>query len=156
SLGIVAASVVVVTFAAPTLFQRLTATHRVFEPDGKSVEQFVIDPGYFAFQDMKELRQALPPFDSQKIDPDRKLVFVGNAAIFGYDWAMNQISYRTVFDVPSVSRDLIEAYSKDAPAGSLLIVDPSELARFTRTYRNLPKMPDEIDLDGPAQVIVKP
>ena len=156
SLGIVAASVVVGTFAAPTLFQRLTATHRVFEPDGKSVEQFVIDPGYFAFQDMKELRQALPPFDSQKIDPDRKLVFVGNAAIFGYDWAMNQISYRTVFDVPSVSRDLIEAYSKDAPAGSLLIVDPSELARFTRTYRNLPKMPDEIDLDGPAQVIVKP
>jgi hypothetical protein len=69
---------------------------------------------------------------------------VGDAKAFCYQRPMSRLRYRTVFDV-GPGEDAIAAWIGDAvDPSTAILVDPSELARFERTYRNLPPIPPDV------------
>ena len=79
------------------------------------------------------------------LDGSDDLALIGDAAAFRYPIPMTRLSYRTVFDVPPAA-DAVQAWLSDDP-GSItptgwLLIDPAELARFTRTYWQIPPVPD--------------
>jgi hypothetical protein len=74
---------------------------------------------------------------------NRPVYLIGDARAFLYPLSTEQLHYRSVFDVSSI-KPFREAWLGDAPASdAIVVVVPSELARFENTYRNLPKMPDD-------------
>jgi hypothetical protein len=93
--------------------------------------------------DPSVLSVTLPPEVAHAIyETDRPLVLVGDAKAFWYAVPMSRITYRSVFDVRS-DKSFKEAWLGDnVPADAIIVVDPNELARFEKTYRNLPAMPE--------------
>lgn len=74
---------------------------------------------------------------------DRPVYLVGDARAFLYPVPSTRLHYRTVFNVPA-DKPFREAWLGDSPSSdAIVVVAPSELERFEKTYRNLPKMPDE-------------
>jgi len=88
------------------------------------------------------------PDDVTQATQDASLVvLVGDAKAFWYQIPMSRLRYRTVFDVPA-GNDAMEAWiGGDAPERATIIVDPTELQRFSRTYWRIPPLSD--DMRGP-------
>jgi hypothetical protein len=61
---------------------------------------------------------------------------------------MSRLEYRTVFDVNANEVDsAVDAWLRGAhivPGRTLVIIDPSELRRFARTYWKIPPPPPEL------------
>jgi hypothetical protein len=77
---------------------------------------------------------------------------VGDVAPYFYQLPMSRLSYRTVFDVDTsdASRSVVEDWlgGSDAPQpGRVIVIDPGELERLSRTYYGIPPLADE-DLQG--------
>jgi hypothetical protein len=77
-------------------------------------------------------------------DTDRPIVFAGDAQIFLYPLPMSRVQYRYVFDVPSTGDDAVKTWVDQPRDGAAVIVNPSELRRFSKTYRNLPPLPERV------------
>lgn len=74
---------------------------------------------------------------------DRPVYLVGDARAFLYPVSSGRLHYRSVFDVAS-TRPFREAWLGESPAAdAIVVVAPTELERFEKTYRNLPPMPSE-------------
>lgn len=99
------------------------------------------------------LRASLP--DERWVDrllgSEKPVVLVGDARAFLYAIPMSRLRYRTVFDVSG--QDLQEAYVGGRGGGGLLLVDPGELRRLSRTYRHFPTRP-EAWLAGSEPVLI--
>lgn len=72
-----------------------------------------------------------------------KLHLVGDAKAFWYQVPMSRLTYRTVFDVDTTNphEDLIHAWlggDLDTSGNNYVLIDPGELARFSRTYYGIP------------------
>lgn len=78
-------------------------------------------------------------------DPDAKLRLAGDAQAFLYSLPMSRLQYRTPFDVPNGPAETVfRGYDVDHPEANVWTrVDPSELARFSRTYQPFPMLPTE-------------
>ena len=84
------------------------------------------------------------PEIATKLPDDVTLALVGDAKAFCYQRPMSRLRYRTIFDVPG-GDDAIAAWLGGPPDGTTrVLVDPGELARFARTYRNLPPAPPDV------------
>ena len=85
--------------------------------------------------------------DAAKLPKEVTVYLIGNARAFYYPIPISQLRYRTVFDVPDpAGQELIPAYmgKKEIDAGDWLVIDPSELKRFSATYQPFPAIPKEI------------
>ena len=84
----------------------------------------------------------LTPMADVTLRDDERLILLGDARAFLYDMPMSRMQYRTVFDVPAGSdeSDWMRGFEV-VPGKTLVLIDPSELTRFNRTYRNLPPVP---------------
>jgi hypothetical protein len=72
-----------------------------------------------------------------------RLDLVGDVSPFLYQVPMSRLRYRTVFDVDSSdgSQSIVQDWlaGSDAPiANRLIVIDPAELKRLSRTYYGLP------------------
>ena len=95
---------------------------------------------------LEDLRPLLPEAAANAMDSSRALVLVGDAQAFKYQRPMSQLRYRTVFDVDAKPGEtVIDAWSVGAPRDAILLVDPSELRRFARTYANIPMLQSNAD-----------
>ena len=89
----------------------------------------------------------LTPPAMRPVPANEPLTLVGDAKAFVYQRPMSLLSYRTIFDVDtSRARDILEAW-----AGATLdlkqrwlLIDPTELERFERTYQPLPPLPADV------------
>ena len=74
------------------------------------------------------------------------IALIGDARVFLYQIPMTHLSYRTVFDVDdaSGSQSFIEAWAGPPAPDQLLVIDPTELKRFQKTYQPFPPIPSEI------------
>jgi len=82
------------------------------------------------------------------ITSQTRLDLVGGVQPFLYQLPMTRLSYRTVFDVDSSGADksVIADWlaGQDAPqADRLVVIDPAELDRLSRTYYGIPKLTEE-------------
>jgi hypothetical protein len=84
----------------------------------------------------------LTPLADVTLRDDERLILLGDARAFLYDVPMSRMQYRTVFDVPAgrSEDDWMRGFD-EVPGKTIVLVDPSELRRFSRTYRNLPPAP---------------
>ena len=73
---------------------------------------------------------------------DRPIYLVGDGRAFLYLVPAGRLHYRSVFDVPSNESFKDAWLGNDVPSDAIVVVSPSELERFEKTYRNLPKVPD--------------
>jgi hypothetical protein len=95
----------------------------------------------------------LPP----GIDPNRPIALLGDAGAFLYQIPMSRLKYQTVFNVPATDSQpaelralLADWFGPDAILGSgdwIIILNPSEIERLSRTYRHVPGLP--ADYKGP-------
>jgi hypothetical protein len=86
------------------------------------------------------------------------LVLVGEARAFWYaGLPMSRLKYRTVFDVKGEGHDFVTAWAGPVANRPLTwrLIDPAELIRLSRTYRDLPEVPEGILKDG-APYVEKP
>jgi hypothetical protein len=99
------------------------------------------------------LQELVPPQVIPKIDAGQSVALVGDARAFLYPIPMSRLHYRTVFDVSaSPGQSLIDAWLGGAQA-DMIIVDPNELTRLTRTYHPLPPLPPFVaDHDRPFAI----
>ena len=94
-------------------------------------------PGIFQALGLDQLTPLTPLADVTLRD-DERVILLGDARPFLYDVPAARLQYRTVFDVPD--DDWMSGMRVEA-GKTIVLVDPSELARFTRTYKNLPPVP---------------
>jgi len=92
-----------------------------------------------------EVLDDVTPQVVKDVPPDATLVLVGDAKAFYYQRPMSRLRYRTVFDVTD-DADWLMAWAGPTArdANATVLVDPSEVSRFERTYRRLPPAPAEI------------
>ena len=86
--------------------------------------------------------------DNDKMPPEVTLFLAGDSRAFHYQIPMSRLRYRTVFDVNvSNASGMIEAWTEGAEntRPAWILVDPDELRRFSRTYKNLGPLPAEIE-----------
>jgi hypothetical protein len=85
---------------------------------------------------------------------------VGDAnAFWFYQIPMTRLRYRTIFDVDTTNRGVIEAWAgpPQSRGGAWMLIDPDELERFEKTYQPLPPLPasvlmhDKVYLVPPGQ-----
>jgi hypothetical protein len=101
------------------------------------------------------LSQFMTPEVAAKLPADAPLALVGDAKAFCYQRPMSRLRYRTVFDV-GPGEDAIAAWIGDAvDPSTAILVDPSELARFERTYRNLPPIPPDVLQRGQPYLLTR-
>jgi hypothetical protein len=94
-------------------------------------------------QDAESLRPLLRDEVGRAVyESGRPIVLLGDAKAFWYAIPSARLRYRSVFDVAS-TKSFRDAWLGDGvPNDALVIVDPAELGRFARTYRNLPALPE--------------
>jgi hypothetical protein len=89
-----------------------------------------------------DLAPLTPDVSADAMKSGRPLVLVGDARAFWYPIPMTSLRYRTVFDVDvKPGQTLLDAWAGDSkPAGATIVVTPSELERFAKTYWMIPTM----------------
>jgi hypothetical protein len=81
----------------------------------------------------------------QDLPEGTPVALAGDARAFLYDIPMSRLRYRTVFDVDvKEGGDVIDAWVRGSAANSVIVVDPVELARFTKTYYAIPAPDPEV------------
>lgn len=110
--------------------------------------------GLFGLTDFKD---ALPPAYGKLVDEGRSIALVGQSQAFWYQLPMSRLSYRTVFDVgASGSAVAINAWLGPEGRGDRwLLVYPSEMERFAKTYAHIPAPPAEL-IGQPEPVVIPP
>lgn len=109
-------------------------------PDGRLITEVV-------GVDFRAVEGFLIPPESLALDDGVTLTLVGDARAFAYRRPMDRLRYTYVFDV--AGETLIEGY-RVQPADWVL-VSPSELRRFGRTYYGMPPIPPAWEsLSGPT------
>ncbi|HEV2295907.1 MAG TPA: hypothetical protein VGR35_18820 [Tepidisphaeraceae bacterium] len=88
----------------------------------------------------------IPPI-AKDVRADVTLALAGDAKAFCYQRPMARLRYRTVFDVPP-DDDWLAAWVGEPAVSSngqvVILIDPAELRRFSRTYRALPSVPADV------------
>ena len=92
-----------------------------------------------------DFRPFTPEVAAGAIDSDRTLVLAGDARAFWYQVPMSRLRYRTVFDVNvKPGQSIIDAWiGNKPPDDAIVVVDPNELRRFSRTYWMIPMVPGD-------------
>ncbi|HZZ42769.1 MAG TPA: hypothetical protein VFE58_07515 [Tepidisphaeraceae bacterium] len=110
--------------------------------------------GLFGITDFKP---ALSPAYTKLADEGHNIALIGQGQIFWYQLPMTRLSYRTVFDVDaSHSPDPITPWlPSNPPLDQWLLIYPSELQRFSKTYAHIPAPPASM-LDEPEPIVVPP
>lgn len=105
-----------------------------------------LEPGLLGMENFHAfMEELLPPEALKKVDAGQSLALAGDARAFLYQIPMRRLHYRTVFDVKAdPGEGLIQAWVGGAKA-DLIVVDPSELRRLTRTYYGLPPLPAAVE-----------
>lgn len=82
------------------------------------------------------MRASILPDDvaRQVYETDRPIVLVGDAKAFMYSIPMSRLHYRSVFDV-------VDWIDPSVPTDAVIVLDPVELRRLSKTYSNLPPFP---------------
>jgi hypothetical protein len=94
------------------------------------------------------LREDLARAVDESTDP---IYLLGDAQAFLVRVDSSRLRYRTVFDVASDKPFLDAWLGVDRPDQAWVWVDPGELRRYSKTYLNLPPIPDWVDrLRGPT------
>ncbi len=89
----------------------------------------------------------LTPLRDEKPTPDEHVVLIGDGSAFSYQLPAKQLHYRTVFDVNvKPGESVIDAWRDGAPSGpgTIDVINPSELIRFSKTYWKIPAPPPEV------------
>lgn len=89
----------------------------------------------------------LTPLRDEKPTPDQQVVLIGEGSAFFYQLPAKQLHYRTVFDVNvKAGESVIDAWREGAPSGpgTIDVINPSELIRFSKTYWKIPAPPPEV------------
>jgi hypothetical protein len=109
--------------------------------------------GPFGITDFKPV---MPAAYQKLADEGRDIALVGQAQAFWYQIPMTRLSYRTVFDIDaSHATDPISPWLDPNPrSDQWLLVYPSELERFSKTYAHIPPPPAE--MLGQPEPIVRP
>ena len=103
------------------------------------------DAGALGLEDFSAL---LPESFVEAMKGPEPIALVGDARPFRYPSPMSRLHYRTVFDIDAKpNQSIIDAWLEGSPSDALLIVDPPELDRFSRTYYAIPPLPE--DFQGP-------
>jgi len=94
---------------------------------------------------IEALDEFMTPAVAKDAPADVTLVLVGDAKAFCYRRPMSRLRYRTVFDV-AAGDDWLTAWLGAPPLATptVVLVDPLEIERFGRTYRQLPALPAEV------------
>ena len=101
------------------------------------------DPRIFQAVGLQRL-PLLTPLADVTLRDDERLILLGEARAFLYDVPMSRMRYCTVFDVPAGNDESDWKRGFEVvPGKTVVLVDPGELARFSRTYHNLPPVPRE-------------
>jgi hypothetical protein len=100
------------------------------------------------------------PLAGAPVSADDHVALVGEAKGFFYDLVPSQrLHYRTVFDVDvEPGESSVDAWLKglSAPPGkTIVVIDPSELTRFSRTYWQIPPPPEDVARSDAPVVIRK-
>ena len=94
---------------------------------------------YMTFPDMTEAR-----------DSHLQIALIGDAQAFLYQVPMSQMHYRSVFDVATDQTDPIDAWIGPQVRGDphwLLVINPMEIDRLHRTYKDIPPLPSQYEAD---------
>jgi hypothetical protein len=110
--------------------------------------------GPFGITDFKA---AMPPAYQKLADEGRGIALVGQAQAFWYQIPMTRMSYRTVFDVSAAgATDPLSPWLGPNPRpGQWLLVYPSEIERFSKTYAHIPPPPPDM-LGQPEPIVLPP
>ncbi len=96
--------------------------------------------GLFAAEDLSFM---IPPELEAEKSSDRRIALVGDAAAFDFQFPMNRLRYRTVFDVKAPANDIFDAWGT-APSDVRVIHAP-ELRRLHQTYAHIPQLRPAVD-----------
>jgi hypothetical protein len=101
--------------------------------------------GIWSFLGFDGIDRAIQPA-LDELPPDATLVLIGDAQAYGYRRAMSRLRYRTVFDVHAQDGDsIIDGWlGRKRAENDVLLVDPAELERFSKTYWQIPPPPAEL------------
>jgi hypothetical protein len=106
---------------------------------------------------MENMTQFLPEDISLAVATDKPIALVGDAKAFLYPIPIQRLHYRTVFDVQAKpGQSIVDAWLEGAPSDSIIIVDPVELARFSKTYHAIPPLPDDFPFPRDRMFILPP
>jgi hypothetical protein len=89
----------------------------------------------------------MTPAVAQAVPSDAQLALIGDARAFLYQRPMSLLRYHTIFDADtSDGQDIIDAFAGPKPNGvrQWLLIDPTELARFEKTYQPFPPLPPQV------------
>jgi hypothetical protein len=104
------------------------------------------DPDRVQLIGRQDLAFMTPDALSDMTNTNKQVGLVGDAGAFLYQIPMSRLHYRTVFDLPGDVDNPIDAWlgpqAKSDP-NWLLVINPTEIARLHRTYRNTPALPRE-------------
>jgi hypothetical protein len=129
-----------VWYVGPKLGRYLSLDRQLAEKNGA---------GMLGLQNLTGLR------GPASVPPEAHLDLVGDAEAFWYTQPMSQLSYRTVFDVDTSdpNKSIVEdwlGHSSAPMPDHIIVIDPSELARFSRTYYAIPPL-SETELNQLSQ-----
>ncbi len=124
--------VVLIASAASLPLTFASVYRRLAAPAAQSGIAFS-DPSVFLPEPLARLLQST----------DRPVYLVGDARAFLYPVPTARLHYRSVFDVSSAKPFKDAWLGKSPESDAIVVVAPSELERFEKTYRNLPEMPEE-------------
>jgi hypothetical protein len=95
----------------------------------------------------------LTPLGETPPAENASVVLIGDAKAFEYSTPSDKLFYRTVFDVDAKpNQTVLDAWASGAPTDhAVRVIDPGELARFSRTYFGIPPPPmDVFEMPGPT------
>ncbi len=101
--------------------------------------------GLYGLDDLSDFN---PP-ELKELRPGTRVSLIGDAQGFLYRFPTRDFHYRTVFDLPGGAGDMYHAWlgTSEAEARGVLVVNPMEVERLSRTYHGVPGLPAE--LPGP-------
>jgi len=108
----------------------------------------------FARMGVEDFTYMIPQALAEQIKTTSDVWLVGDVQAFLYPVAASRLHYRTVFDLPGDATDMYQAWlgiPRDKAKG-LIVVDPVEVERLSKTYYHVPGLPPDFDgpLDGPS------
>ncbi len=117
------------------------------------ITDITLDPDRSNFIGVLDLAFMVPPELQDMKNADKQVYLIGDAGAFLYQIPMSRLHYRSVFDVPADATDAISAWAGESAKhdhNSLLVINPTEVARLHRTYKNIPPpLPEWKDKDEP-------
>ncbi len=106
---------------------------------------------------MENMIQFLPEEISPAVATNKPLALVGDAKAFLYQLPIQRLHYRTVFDAQAKpNQSILDAWLAGAAPDSIVIVDPIDLERFSKTYHAIPPLPETFPYPRDRIFILQP